>query len=203
VDKTILGFETTTTFYQAVNPGFIMIFAPLFAMLWVWLGRRHMDPPAPFKFALGLALLGSGFLVLNTGRPFVHAGMMPAIFLVLLYFLHTMGELVLSPVGLSLVTKLAPPRIVGLMFGFWFLSSSIGIQAGKWIANLTAVDEGTTATAEETLNMALGVFNKVGLFAIGAAVLLLLLSRQITRWMHGVDKAAPDVEREGTAAELA
>jgi len=200
VDKTIFGMETTTTFYQAVNPAFIMVFAPLFAMLWNFLGKRRMDPAAPYKFAAGLALLGCGFLVLNAGKPFVTAGMMPATFLVLLYFLHTLGELVLSPVGLSLVTKLAPARIVGMMFGFWFLSSAIAHQAGKQIANLTAV-KNVNAPAEETLNMALEVFDKVGLFALGAAGVLLLLSGIITRWMHGVDKAIPDVEREGAVLE--
>jgi len=187
VDKTLFGMKTTTTFYQAVNPGFIMIFAPLFAMLWLWLGKRRIDPPAPYKFALGLALLGVGFLVLNAGRPFVTNGMMPAIFLILLYLFHTLGELVLSPVGLSLVTKLAPARIVGLMFGFWFLSSAIAHQAGKWIAN-ESVDDNTEATAEQTLDLALGVFNNVGLFSLGAAALLLCLSPLITKWMHGVDK---------------
>jgi POT family proton-dependent oligopeptide transporter len=113
-------------------------------------------------------------------------GLVPAIFLVLLYMMHTLGELALSPVGLSLVTKLAPAQIVGFMMGCWFLSSSIAHQAGKHISALTAVEAGETASAVETLAQSMPVFNSVGLFAVGSGVLLLLLAPMISRWMHGI-----------------
>ena len=93
-------------------------------------------------------------------------------------------ELALSPVGLSLVTKLAPAKVVGFMMGFWFLSSAIGLQAGKWIAGETAGEK--NATPQESLDLALGVFNDVGIFALGSGVLLLLLSPILRKWMHGV-----------------
>ena len=140
--------------------------------------------PAPVKFAIGLLLLGVGFLVLNLGKGAAVAGIVPLIFLILLYLLHTLGELALAPVGLSLVTKLAPAKIVGFMMGFWFLSSAIAHQAGKWIAGATAVD--AKAPAEERLEKSLEVFNQVGLFAIGCGVFLLLISPIIRKWMHGV-----------------
>ncbi|MEZ4981942.1 MAG: hypothetical protein R2769_10220 [Saprospiraceae bacterium] len=92
----------------------------------------------------------------------------------------------LSPVGLSLVTKLAPAEIVGFMMGIWFLSSSIAHQAGKHIAKLTAVDAADHVTAAETLSKAMTVFNSIGFFAIGSGVVLFLLGPMISRWMHGI-----------------
>lgn len=184
VNKTILGVTFTTSNFQAVNPIFIMLFAPVFSVMWVQLARSGWEPAAPIKFAIGLLLLGAGFLVLNVGKGAAVAGIMPAIFLILMYLLHTLGELAISPVGLSLVTKLAPAKVVGFMMGFWFLSSAIAHQAGKWIARETATDD--TATAEQTLNLALEVFQKVGVFAIGSGVLLLVLSPLIRKWMHGI-----------------
>jgi POT family proton-dependent oligopeptide transporter len=184
VDKTLLGIDFPASNYQSVNAFFIMLFAPLFSVMWVWLSRKGWEPAAPVKFSIGLFLLGAGFLVLNLGKGAAVSGIMPAMFLIILYLLHTLGELALSPVGLSLVTKLAPAKVVGFMMGFWFLSSAIAHQAGKWIASETAADP--NASKEQTMNQALEVFNNVGLFAIGAAVLLLLLSPILKKWMHGI-----------------
>ncbi|MCZ2341708.1 MAG: peptide MFS transporter [Bacteroidales bacterium] len=185
VNRNVFGLVTlTTSNFQAVNAFYIMLFAPIFSFMWVKLANNKMEPSAPVKFAMGLLLLGTGFLVLNLGKAAAVNGLMPAMFLLLLYLLHTLGELSLSPVGLSLVTKLAPAKIVGFMMGFWFLSSAIAHQAGKWIASETAADK--DATPEQTLDLALGVFNDVGLFAIGSGVLLLLLSPVLKKWMHGV-----------------
>lgn len=184
VNKNVLGQEFTTSNFQAVNAFFIMLFAPVFSVMWVKLARSGWEPAAPVKFAAGLLLLGAGFLVLNLGKAAAVDAMVPAMFLILLYLLHTLGELALSPVGLSLVTKLAPPKVVGFMMGFWFLSSAIAHQAGKWIAGETAPDK--DATPQQTMELALGVFNNVGLFALGSGVLLLLLSPIIKKWMHGI-----------------
>lgn len=148
VNKNFLGFDLTTTFFQSVNPLFIMIFAPIYSWMWIKLGNLNKEPAAPYKFAVGLTLLGLGFLALNAGSPSAVAGMVPAFFLIMLYLLHTLGELTLSPVGLSLVTKLSPAQIVGFLMGIWFLSSSIAHQAGKHIAKLTAVNEAQIMTKE-------------------------------------------------------
>ncbi len=152
MNKTLMGTELTTTFFQSVNPLFIMIFAPIFSWLWIKLGQINREPAAPYKFGSGLVLLGLGFLVLNLGSTAAVAGLVPAIFLILLYMLHTLGELTISPVGLSLVTKLAPSQIVGFLMGIWFLSSSIAHQAGKYIANLTSVDEVAIVTGDNFKN---------------------------------------------------
>lgn len=184
VDKRVFGSEIPASVFQAVNAFFIMIFAPVFTVMWGFLSKRGIEPAAPVKFAIGLFLLGVGFLVLNLGKGAAVAGIMPLIFLILLYLFHTLGELALSPVGLSLVTKLAPARIVGFMMGFWFLSSAIAHQAGKWIAGATAVD--SKAPAEVRLERSLEVFNQVGLFAVGSAVVLLVFSPVLRKWMHGI-----------------
>src|SRR5205807_5337921 len=172
VEKSILGVSVKTSMFQGVNAFFIMLFAPVFSVMWIWLAKSGREPAAPIKFAVALLLLGAGFFVLDLGKPMAVAGIIPAIFLILLYLLHTLGELALSPVGLSLVTKLAPAQIVGFMMGFWFLSSAIAHQAGKWIAKLTVEDK--NASPEQSMNQALGVFNDVGLVALGSGVVLLL-----------------------------
>jgi POT family proton-dependent oligopeptide transporter len=141
VDKNFLGFELTTTFFQSVNPLFIVIFAPIFSWIWIKLGKSGNEPSAPYKFGVGLILLGVGFIVLNMGNLQAKAGMVPAMYMIMLYLFVTLGELVLSPVGLSLVTKLAPAKIVAFLMGVWFLSSSIAHQVGAPIARLTAVEE--------------------------------------------------------------
>jgi POT family proton-dependent oligopeptide transporter len=184
VDKKVFGSEIPASVFQAVNAFFIMICAPLFTLMWAYLAKKEIEPAAPVKFAIGLLLLGLGFLVLNVSKGAATAGIVPLIFLIVLYLLHTLGELALSPVGLSLVTKLAPAQVVGFMMGFWFLSSAIAHQAGKFIAGAMAVD--SKAPAEVRLEKSIEVFNQVGLFAVGCSVLLFLLSPIIRKWMHGI-----------------
>ncbi len=174
----------TTASFQSINPLFIMLFAPLFSWMWVKLSQSNREPNAPVKFAIGLVLLGLGYLVLNLGVGMSDGAKISWLFMVALYFLHTMGELTLSPVGLSLVTKLSPLKIVGLIMGFWMMTSSLAHLVGGWIAKHTAVPDGTSA--EESLRISMGVFNQLGLFAIGAGAVLFLLSFILRKWMHGV-----------------
>lgn len=148
VDKNILGLEVQTTLFQSVNPLFIMIFAPIYSWMWIKLSKADKEPAAPYKFGVGLILLGLGFLALNLGGASATAGLVGAFFLIMLYLLHTLGELTLSPVGLSLVTKLAPMKIVGFLMGIWFLSSSIAHQGGKHIAKAMAVNEAEIVASE-------------------------------------------------------
>lgn len=152
VDKSIFGVEIRTTFFQSINPLFIMLFAPIFSWIWIKLSNINKEPAAPYKFGAGLFLLGLGFLALKFGGSYAVLGMVPAIFMVLLYLLHTLGELTLSPVGLSLVTKLSPKHMVAFMMGIWFLSSSIAHQGGKHIAKLTTVSEETIVKSDAFRN---------------------------------------------------
>ncbi len=123
-DRVIFGSEIAAGTLQAVNPMFIILMAPVMGALWVWLGSR--SPSIPVKFGAGLVLLGAGFFVLAWGSTYLDEGKIGMQWLVATYFLHTVGELCLSPVGLSSVTKLAPDRLVGQMMGTWFMGSALG-----------------------------------------------------------------------------
>ncbi len=123
-DRSVLGTELTAGALQSVNPIFIILLAPVIGSLWVWL--RSRNPSIPVKFGLGLVLLGAGFLVMAWGSTGLGAGKVGMQWLVATYFLHTVGELCLSPVGLSSITKLAPDRLVGQMMGTWFMGAALG-----------------------------------------------------------------------------
>ncbi|MEM7784403.1 MAG: MFS transporter, partial [Planctomycetota bacterium] len=163
---------------------FIILFVPVFNVLWRWLRSINMEPSIPVKFAFGVILLGIGFFVFPWGATYAVDGMVPMTFLVLAYLLHTLGELCLSPVGLSMVTKLSPARIVAFVMGFWFLSSSLAHLLGKFIAQETASDDLTAVAALEQYS---GVFTQVGWMAVGAGLFLLVFSPIVKKWMHGVD----------------
>ena len=127
---------------QMFNPGIIVIGGPIMAALWVWLAKRKLEPSTPVKFSFGLVFVGFGFLVLTwaAGSQANEAFRVPLLFLFLTYFFHTIGELCLSPVGLSMITKLSVARVVGLMMGVWFLSSSVAHIVAGLIAKATATD---------------------------------------------------------------
>ncbi len=132
IDRMVGGFEIPAGWFQSVQPAFVILFAPVFSALWVQLARRQLDPAAPLKFAFGLLLMGLGFLFMVAAANIVAGGAnAPAYLLILTYLLTVFGELCVSPVGLSTVTKLAPARLVGQMMGVWFLGSSLGkLMAG-------------------------------------------------------------------------
>jgi POT family proton-dependent oligopeptide transporter len=180
VDRHIdaFDFEIPTAWFQSLNPIFILLFAAPFSMLWVGLARRNLDPSAPAKFGFGLILLGLGFVFMVIAANIVAQGgqAMPYL-LALTYLLHTYGELALSPVGLSYVTKLAPARYVSQTMGVWFLATSVG--------NLAA---GLLAGMFETDNVAAmpGQFMQFVLFIVGAGVVLLLLSKPVKKLMCGI-----------------
>ncbi len=160
---------------QSFNGAFILIFAPLFAMMWTWLGRHKKDPGDAFKFALGLIQVGAGFLVLVWGVQYADAEFkVPLIFLILLYLLHTTGELFLSPVGLSAMTKLTPAPIAATMMATWYLGSSIAQAVQAQITKLTAQATvgGQVLDPGLALKTYSEVFTNVGLWGIGIGVAL-------------------------------
>ena len=178
-DRVIFGWEVPTGWLQSVNPVFIILLAPVMGFLWVRFGERN--PSIPVKFGMGLALLGVGFLVLAWGSFYVPEGAEnnPAVgvgmtWLVVTYFFHTVGELALSPVGLSSVTKLAPHRLVGQMMGTWFMGAALG--------NLVA---GLIAGRIETLPPE-QLFTVVAAIVVGAGLVFLLFAPLINRLTHGV-----------------
>ncbi len=171
-------FLIPTGWFQSLNPAFIIIFAPLVAWLWVALAKRHLNPSAPAKFAIGLIVMGSGFLVMAAAATIVaHGSKVLPTWLFFTYLLHTLGELALSPVGLSYTTKLAPKRLVGQAMGLWFLSLSLG--------NLLA---GLIAGEFDAHNLAAmpGQYLRIVYFSVGLGALLLILSRPVKRLMGTV-----------------
>ncbi len=164
---------------QSFNSGFILIFAPAFAALWAYLEQRKIDPNDPMKFALALIQVGAGFLVLVWGAQYAGpAVQVPLIFLVLAYLLHTTGELCLSPVGLSMVTKLSPMAVGSTMMAIWFLSSAWAQWIGAVIAALTTTETvgGVVTNKQAQLDAYVDVFQTIGLIAIGIGVGLAVLS---------------------------
>jgi len=136
--NSILGFEYPASWLQSVNSAFIWILAPVFAWIWIALGRRRLEPASPTKFAYGLFFVGAGFLVM-VGAALAsgpQGGRVTPLWLLTVYLLHTVGELCLSPVGLSTMTKLAPARVVSQMMGIWFLASSLGNFIGGQVAGV-------------------------------------------------------------------
>jgi POT family proton-dependent oligopeptide transporter len=177
----LLGYDFPSTWFQSLNALFIMMLAPVFAGLWVWLAGRKAEPSSPGKFVFGLIFVGLGFLLLVP--PSLASGYdgsantnnVSSMWLFGVYLLHTIGELCLSPVGLSTVTKLAPQRLVGSMMGVWFLSVAIGNFLGGW-----------TAGFFETLQLS-QLFGAVAATTIVAGVVLIFLVKPIRRMMVGVN----------------
>src|SRR5580704_1123029 len=168
-----------TAWFQSANSFFIFIFAPFFAWLWVVLAKRNLNPSAPAKFAFGLILMGSGFLVMAAAASIVASGtkVLPY-WLIVTYILHTFGELCLSPVGLSYYTKLAPKRFVGQMMGMWFLATSLGnlvasLVAGEFDANNVAAMPGQ--------------YMHIVYFTVGVGAILLCLSRPVKKLMGNIE----------------
>lgn len=174
---------------QIFNPIFIVLLAPVFSALWVILARRGLEPSTPVKFAIGLALVGIGFLALVFGTQFAGADYrVPLIWLALAYLLHSIGELCLSPVGLSMITKLSIARVVGLMMGVWFLSSAMAQYVGGMVAQFASVETvgGEVTNPKLSLDTYVGVFQTIGIAGIVAGGVLLVLSPLLKKWMHGV-----------------
>jgi POT family proton-dependent oligopeptide transporter len=185
------AMEIPASVFQAINPAFILLLAPLFSWLWVWLAQRGKEPSLPLKFALGILQLGLGFGVLwfgaenSTRNGMVHVG-----WLILGYMLHTTGELCLSPIGLSMITKLSPPSIVGLMMGTWFLSSALAEYAASLIAVLTGVHGGAgnavLPPASVTVHTYGHVFGGVAISAMVVGLLLVLIAPLMAKHIEGV-----------------
>lgn len=164
-----------TTWFQTLNPLFIFILAPLFSGLWVTLAEKRVEPSTPFKFVWGLSLVALGFvLMVFAVLAYEKSGPISMLWLIGVYFLHTLGELCLSPVGLSLVTKLSPARFASLLMGTWFTANFVAnLVSGLFAGNYDAIDHKT-------------FFMIPVLTAGGAAILLLILIKPIKKWMHGI-----------------
>ncbi len=190
------GSEVPASIFQATNPIFILLFGLVFTALWTWLGARNIEPSTPTKFVFALAQLGGGFLVLWVGgEGATERGMVGMTWLVLAYLLHTTGELCLSPVGLSMVSKLSPARMVATMMGAWYLATAFSQFFAGLIAMLTGVSgeesEGPQVIPppSETLHLYSDVFVKIAIASFAAAVILAVLTPFVKKWMHEGEQA--------------
>ncbi len=171
--NTLFGLDFPSSWFQSLNSIFLIAMAPMFGWLWLKLGPK--EPSVPAKFVLGLVFVGAGFLTLVGGALLAKNGVkVSPLWLVLTYFLHTIGELCLSPVGLSAMTKLAPAQVVGLIMGVWFLATSVGNYIG-----------GRLAGFYETMPLDT-LFGAVGAFAIGAGLVLALFIKPLRNMMGGI-----------------
>jgi len=196
VDRTIGSFTIETSWFQAVNPMFIVLLAPVFAAVWTNLDKRNLDPSAPTKFGLGVVQLGLGFGLLWWGATHHTAGITPMTWLILGYLLHTTGELCLSPVGLSMVTKLSNPRMVGMVMGAWFLATAFSHYLAAMIAKLTGGGghggDGHEATdAAAAMAGYADVFQGITIVALVAGVVCLAMAPLLSKWMH-MDRLGED-----------
>jgi POT family proton-dependent oligopeptide transporter len=189
----VQGSEIKASVFQAANPTFILLFGLPFSMLWGWLGTRQRDPSAPVKFALGILQVSAGFGALWMGA--VNAdrhGMVAMGWLVLSYLLQTTGELCLSPVGLSLVTRLSPARMVSTIMGAWFLATSFSHLLAAAIAKMTSASAEGAATITPLAGLPAyrEVFGFITIAAAASAVVLFAIAPKLRRMMH-LDTLAP------------
>jgi proton-dependent oligopeptide transporter, POT family len=189
-DRSVFGlFTLSAPQTQNFNPISIVIFAPLMSILWTWLARRNLEPSIPVKFAIALVGVGAGFLFLVWGTTFAGPNFQVGVWwLAGLYLIHSLAELCISPVGLSMITKLSIARVVGLMMGVWFLSISVAQYFAGIVAQFASVETvgGQVTNLKVSLDTYTHTFTTIAWIAIGAGVLLFLLSWPLQKWMHGV-----------------
>ena len=188
-DRHVFGWEMPASYFQSFNPIFIVILAPIFATLWGKLGKRGIEPPAPMKQAMGLGFLALGFLFIafgTTGNATIQVSIM---WLTGLYFLHTVGELFLSPIGLSMVNKLTPGRFTSLMMGIWFMAIATG---NKLAGTMSSLYPDPKSTGPKPVFLGITIDNLHTYFMIFvalagiAAVILFLLSFKLRKMMYGI-----------------
>ena len=189
-DRSVFGlFTMSAPQTQNFNPVSIVIFAPLMSILWTSLAKRGLEPSIPVKFAIALVGVGAGFLFLVWGSTFASDTFQVGLWwLAGLYLIHSLAELCISPVGLSMITKLSIARVVGLMMGVWFLSISVAQYFAGIVAQFASVETvgGQVTNLKVSLETYTHTFTTIAWVAIGAGLVLFLLSWPLQKWMHGV-----------------
>lgn len=178
--RLIGNWEIPATWFQSINAIFIVIFAPLFSILWVKLEKKKLNPNTPMKFGWGMLLLSLGFVVMAFGNTIAETGVkISPLWLVMVYMLHTFGELCLSPIGLSMVTKLSPPKLVSTMMGIWMFS----FAAGNFVASQM---KAISLNIETSMGREVSVFWVIAIETGVAALLLMLISPWLKKMMKGI-----------------
>lgn len=187
VDMHVMGFDLPPLSVNNFLPPFwVIVLSPVFAWLWLWLNKKGKEPSTPLKFALSFIFLGIGFYIFYLGCQMAHDGLISLYLFALGYVAIICGELCLSPIGLSMVTKLAPAKMVGMVMGIWFLASAIGeFLAGK-IGSLMSVPEEVVDVPVKSLPYYADILSKIGLASIILGVLLILIVPLLRKWMGNI-----------------
>lgn len=192
VNRSLFGFEMTAGNTQFFNPFYIIIFGSIFSMMWLKLTEIGKNPSIPMKFGLGILQLGLGYLVILLGNEFADATFrVPLWTLGFLYMLHTTGELFISPIGLSMVTKLAPPHLTGTLMGVWFLSFAGSNYVAGILATMTGSGghgggDAVQLSAADNLANYVTVYSTMGYAAVGIGILICLFSPLLNKLLHGI-----------------
>lgn len=186
-DRTMFGWEMPASWFQSANPLFIIVFAPLFAIVWIFLGKRNMEPPSPIKQSIGLFLLAVGYLIIAFGVKGVSPGEKTSmLWLASMYLVHTFGELCLSPIGLSMVARLAPIRLASLLMGIWFMSNAMANDFAGVLSKLYPEGGKATNLLGFSIENMYDFFMVFVVMAGVAAVILFFLSKKLLKMMHGM-----------------
>ena len=174
-DRMMFGWEYPASWLQILNPLFVVILAPFMSYLWIFLGKRMLDPSLPFKFGIGLIFMALGFVIIAIGAQVAMSeGLAGAKWLLLTYLFHTIGELILSPIGLAAISSLSPKRYIGQMMGVWFLASSLGAILAGLISG-QATNEGLSSMPD--------LFNQIAIISTLAGLVLILIARPLQKWV--------------------
>ena len=171
----IFGLRFPSSWLQSLTPFFVIVLAPIFSVLWVKMGRRQ--PTSPMKFALGLTFIGLAYVLLVPGAALTAQGRISPLWLVGLYFLEVAGEMCISPVGLSTVTKLSPARLVGIMMGVWFLAAALGNKLAGFLSGFFVANDAGTLVR---------LYGGIAVGLLLSAALLFLLRKKVEALMGGV-----------------
>ena len=176
-DRQIGNWIYPASWLQILNPALVVILSPFIAYIWIYLGKKSLDPSLPFKFGLGLILMSIGFVFITIGATVaLQEGLAGAEWLLLTYLFHTLGELTLSPIGLSAISSLSPKRFMGQMMGVWFLASSLGAIIAGLISG-----QATHSGLQSMPNL----FSDIAIFSASIGLILILISRFLTKWVFG------------------
>lgn len=187
LDRDVFGTTIAASQFAALNSTFILLLAIPFALLWPWLDARGINPSTPVKFALGIILAGLGFGALVLGAQFPNeAGKVAVLWFVLAYFCHSTGELCLSPIGLSAVTKLSLSRVVGVSMGTWFVATALSETLATRLSKLASIDTSAKSDIAAMLAAYTGLFEYLTVLGVGFGVFMLVISPLLKRGMAGI-----------------
>ena len=186
-NRSLFGWEMPASYFQSFNPVFVVVFAPLLSILWTKLGQKNLDPASPIKQSMGLFLLSLGYLIIALGVKNVEPGVKVSIlWLTSLYFIHTMGELMLSPIGLSMVNKLAPMRFASLLMGVWYLSNATANKFAGMLSGLYPEAGKTKSILGYHITTLYDFFMLFVIMSGVAAIILFGMNKWLQKLMNGV-----------------